>query len=59
MLRSEVDARLAELASRLESDVRLAQTRDQHIRMSQRLAEVRALRTDLCDGIPQSPAPGT
>lgn len=47
MLRSEVDARLAELASRLEADVRLAQTRDQHVRMSQRLAEVNALRADL------------
>jgi hypothetical protein len=47
MLRSEVDARLAELASRLEADVRLAQSRDQHVRMAQRLAEVNALRADL------------
>jgi hypothetical protein len=47
MLRSEVDARLAELAGRLEADLRLSQTRDQHVRMSQRLAEVNALRADL------------
>ena len=51
MTRGEAIERLDELASRLEADVRLCQTRDQHLRCAQRLAEVRALRADLAPAV--------
>ncbi len=43
ILRSETVEELETIAVNLERDISLAQTRDQHLRMSQRLAEVRAL----------------
>lgn len=39
--------RLGHLAESLERDIALAQTRDQHLRLAQRLADVRALVADL------------
>ena len=43
MTRDEAAEALRAIAEDLEADVRLCQTRDQHVRMSRRLADVRAL----------------
>jgi len=43
MTRTEAVEDLEALAGRLESDLRLARTRDEHVRVAQRLAEVRDL----------------
>lgn len=43
MLRSETVAELEGLAARLEADLSRAQTRDQHVTLSQRVTEVRDL----------------
>jgi hypothetical protein len=45
--RSEAVAAVEALASELESDVRAAQTRDQHLRASRRVAEARRIAADL------------
>lgn len=59
MTREETAERLRSLAERLEAEVRLSQTRDQHVRAAGNLAELRSIEADLCAGMPQSPAPAT
>lgn len=47
MTRSEAVAAVERLIENLERDLSRAQTRDQHLSMSQRLAEARAIRAGL------------
>jgi hypothetical protein len=45
--RHDAAARLEAIARDLERDIELAQTRDQHVRLCGRLADVRALAAEL------------